>query len=106
MALFSMFKRVTNQQYKYIPRYWDPEKEKRAETVRLLTGDESNDIGDMQARVARGLKRGRNGSSRSNQVLKTNLLLFAVIIALLGVTYFILVVYLPQIVASVEGVTN
>ncbi len=106
MALFSMFKKVTNQRYKYYPRYWDPEKEKRAETVRLLTGDTSKDIGDMQARVARGLQRGRRGASSSNQARKTNLLLLGVIIGLLALCYFVLVVYLPQIVASVEEISN
>jgi len=106
MALFSMFKKVTNQKYKYIPRYWDPEKEARAETVRLLTGNTSNEIGDMQSRVSKGLKRGRRGASSSNQVRKTNLLLLGVIIGLVAVCYFVLVVYLPQIVASVEEISN
>lgn len=101
-----MFKKVPNQRYKYIPRYWDPEKEEREERIRLLKGEVSDDISAMQSRVSRGLKRGRNNSNRSNQVFKTNLLLLGVIVALVAISYFVLVVYLPDIVASIEGVSK
>lgn len=102
MALYGMFKKVPNQQYKYIPRYWDPEKEAREERIRLLKGQSSDDVDSIKGRVSRGLKRGRH-TGQSKALFKTNLLLLGVIIALVAVSYYILVVYMPDIVASIEG---
>lgn len=58
----------------------------------------------MKARISSGLKRGYLADSRQRkkQALRSNMVLFAVIIFLLGLVYIFLTVYLPQIVDSID----
>ncbi|MEO0338510.1 MAG: hypothetical protein AAF242_04780 [Bacteroidota bacterium] len=105
MALRKFIKLPKHQQYQYKPRYWDPEKEKLHERLQKIEDLKGGGQEGMKARISSGLKRGYLADSRQrNKALtRSNLLLLAVVIGLLGLAYTFLTVYLPVIVDKIEG---
>lgn len=105
MALFNFFKTPRHQRYNYIPRYWDPEKEEREARMKELDRiKDKDDIEGMKARISSGLKRKSRISSsyRKKQMMRSNLILFAVIVFLLIASYVIIAYYLPTILEALE----
>ena len=101
MAGFRFFRVPKHQQFDYKPRYWDPRKEELQERLKYLESLQEDGVEGMKARISGGLRRGggylADNRVRQRQVMRSNLILIGVIIALLILCYLMLMVYLPQI---------
>ena len=104
MAGMNPFKVPKNQRYRYILRYWEPDKEELEERIRQASSATSDDPGDMKARIARGFQRRASyrGVSTSHIKRKSNLILLAIIIGLIYISYILIVKYLPQIEKALQ----
>ncbi len=104
MAIFNFFKTAKHQKYKYIPRYYDPNKEELMQRYKHAKLKASDSPEAVKARISDGLRRKQrgNGAYRKQQVLRSNLILLAVIAFLVFSTFFFLIKYLPVIVKMVE----
>lgn len=98
MAIFTFFKKPQHQKFEYKPRYWNPEKEDLDKRIKLAKR-ESNNPAAMKSRIAQGLQRRRNSSSRNTPGAskKSTFRLWIIIGILLLLSYYFLVVYLPRI---------
>ncbi|MEN0005267.1 MAG: hypothetical protein AAF798_14030 [Bacteroidota bacterium] len=105
MALLRFFRVPKHQQYDYKPRYWDPKKEELKERLAQIEQLKNNDAEAAKARISSGFRRGyqANNVSRKGQVLRSNLVLLAIVGILVVFTYMFLTVYLPEIVNMVES---
>ncbi len=104
MALFSFFKAPQNQRYAYKPRFWDPKKEemeKRLKYLESIRGDSQEAIKQRLSGGFRG-KYNVDSSVRSKGVSKSNKRLLMIIVVLLFMSYLIISVYLPQIIAMLD----
>jgi hypothetical protein len=99
MAGLNPFKVPKHQRYRYIPRYWEPDKEDLKERIRQASSASSDDPVDMKARISRGFQRRASyrGASGNQAKRKSNLILLALIVGLLYISYVLIVKYLPQI---------
>ncbi len=105
MAGFRFFRVPKHQQFDYKPRYWDPRKEELQERLKYLEELQEDGVDGMKARISGGLRRGgymADNRFRQRQVMRSNLILIGVIIALLILCYLMLMVYLPQIEQMME----
>ena len=104
MAIFNIFRVPKPQRYKYIPRYYDPDKEERELALRQLEEMQGGDPEAMKARITSGLRRRYRADQtyRKSQMRRSNFRLLIIIIALLIFAYLALVEYLPQIIRSLE----
>ena len=105
MALFSFFKTPRHQKFKYIPRYYDPQKERLEEILANARGESKDEAELVKSRIAASFRRrtGSHRSARSALVTRSNVLLVAIIIILFGLTYLLLTVYLPNFISQIEG---
>lgn len=104
MALFSFFKAPKHQKFKYVPRYYDPQKERLEEIIKNAKGEGSSDTEQIKSRISRSFQsRGSSVSYRSGINKRSNLLLVAIIIVLFAFTYLLLTVYLPRFLQQIEG---
>ncbi len=105
MALFSFFKTPKHQKFNYIPRYYNPQKEKLDEIIANARGDGQSDTELAKSRISSSFKRrGYTSSAYSkNATKKSNYLLLAIIVVLFGLTYMLLTVYLPEFMQQFEG---
>ena len=104
MAFFNPLRTPKHQRYKYIPRYWEPEKEELQERIRQATPGQNNDPNDMKGRIARGFARRanlRNNTAASNY-RKSAFRLLIIIAILLVVTFVLLAKFLPIIEKALE----
>lgn len=107
MAILKFFRVPKNQQFQYKTRYWDPQKEELEERLRRVEERKKNDVEGAKARISSSFRsKGYhvNSSYRQRQTMRSNMVLFAVIIILVLLAYLLLTVYLPRIVQMVEGV--
>ncbi|HKK76899.1 MAG TPA: hypothetical protein VJ953_17615 [Saprospiraceae bacterium] len=106
MALRRFIKLPKHQQYRYKPRYWDPEKDELKERMERIESLKKGDTEGMKARIASGMKRGYMADSRARnkQMTRSNLVLLFIVIFLLGASYVFMTVYLPEIINKIEGV--
>ena len=105
MALFSFFRTPKHQKFNYIPRYYNPQKERLQEILNDARGEGKSDAEIAKSRISNSFRR-RTGSYRSpNQgfMSRSNILLLAIIVVLFGLTYLLLTVYLPEFIAKIEG---
>jgi len=104
MALRRFIKLPKHQQYQYKPRFWDPEKEELKDRLRRIEDQKTGGSEGMKARISSGMKKGYLADARERKklALRSNMVLFAVIIFLLGLCYVFLMVYLPQIVDGID----
>lgn len=105
MALFSFFKTPRHQQFKYVPRYYDPQKEKLKQILgQYEEGDEKAAAELAKTRIASNF-RSRNSKSEiaSRSRRKSNYLLLAIIAVLLILSYLLLTVHLPRFIHFIEG---
>lgn len=104
MALFSFFKTPRHQKFKYVPRYYDPQKERLEEIIKNAKGEGSTDTDLVKSRISRSFKnRGSSQSYRSNSTRRSNMLLLVILIALFTLAYLLLTVYLPRFLQQIEG---
>lgn len=104
MALFSFFKAPRHQKFKYVPRYYDPQKERLEEILKNAKGEGGSDTELMKSRISRSFQnRGGSSSQRSSLNRRSNILLIAIIVALFAFTYLLLTVYLPRFIEQIEG---
>ena len=104
MGIFGFMRTPKPQQYKYVPRYWDPEKETRDERVRQMTGEQDASPEAIKGRISQGFRsRGRIAGRGQNQARRrSNIILLMIVIGLLALAYVFIVSYLPQIVEALE----
>lgn len=96
-----------HQQFKYKPRFWDPEKEeleaRRARREKL----QQEGIEGAKERIRSGFVTGRGGAAsgryRSQQVRRSNFTFLIVVAALVVLAVLLLVVYLPRFEAWLSG---
>ena len=108
MAMFRVFKTPKHQKFEYRPRYWDPEKEALKGRLEKFDDGSKNNPEAIKARIASGFKRGGRGGGgdsafRGRYLKRSNTILLIVVIALIGISYFFISVYLPNFVKMFEG---
>ncbi len=106
MAIFSFFRTPRHQKFNYVPRYYNPIKEKIDEIVKGHEHDANNDTELIKSRISSTFRRrGTGGNTAYSQVARrrSNYLLLAIIAILLALTYAFLTVYLPRFIDLVEG---
>lgn len=105
MAIFSFFKTPKHQKFNYIPRYYDPQKERLNEIIRQAKGDGVSDTEAAKARISGSFRRRSGGYQSSTKGFRSrsNILLLAIIVVLFGLTYVLLTVYLPDFISQIEG---
>ncbi len=101
MAGFRFFFRVPkHQKFDYKPRYWDPRKEELAERLERIDSLQRGGVEGAKARISGGFRRGgylSDARVRQRQVLRSNLLLVAVVAMLLILCYVVISIYLPAL---------
>lgn len=107
MALLRFFKLPKHQQYDYKPRFWDPKKEELEERLKRINEIQEGGTSGAKARISGGFRRGysMDSKSRSRQVMRSNLMLIGIVVALVVLSYVMISVYLPQIVDVLETPT-
>lgn len=93
MAFFKFNSRVKNQKFKYIPRFYDPEKEALQERLEAYNDSGEIDKANLaKSRIRAGLrsKSGYSGQYRGELVKKSNLRLVMIILVLCMLTYLLL----------------
>ena len=104
MALFSFFKTPKHQKFNYIPRYYDPQKERLEEIINNAKAGNSNDTERAKSRISQNFRRrGHSSNYNRNVSRRSNILLLAIIITLFALTYLLLTVYLPRFIHQIEG---
>ena len=104
MALPRFFRTPKPQKFGYVPRFYNPEKEELEKRVRRAESREPGDSESMKMRISSGFKaRGKGGKRpRSKAVLRSNLILVAIVVLLVLFSYVILVEYTPALIQFVE----
>lgn len=105
MALGRFFRVPKHQKYEYKPRFWDPQKEELQERLDRIELMKKGDADSVKARLSGGFRRGfeASGQARRSSVLKSNLMLLGIVVILLGLSYYFLIYYLPDILNMIEG---
>jgi hypothetical protein len=107
MALFRFFRTPKHQQYDYIPRYWNPQKEELEERLKRIDDMKNGDAEAIKARLSGGFKRGGGGYQRGNaqfrrrQARRSNMTLLLVLVVLVFLSYLFINVYLPELAESI-----
>ena len=89
-----------HKNFDYKPRYYDAKKEELMARVEAAKGKSGSDAEATKARIKSSLRRSRNNNPalRKQQVFKSNMLLIAIIVALVIIGFVMINVYLPKIV--------
>lgn len=88
-----MLHRPKPSKFKYIPRYWDPEKEEREKFRKKDTGSEREALESMKSRISRGFGKKEprffNGSGYKKSVRTANRRMLFILTALVLLIYFV-----------------
>ncbi|MDH3651206.1 MAG: hypothetical protein OEQ53_16085 [Saprospiraceae bacterium] len=104
MAFFSFFKTPRHQKFRYVPRYYDPQKERLEKIVSEAKGENLSDTELAKARISNSFrKRNVKNAYSKKMTRRSNRLLVIIIIILFGLTYLLLTVYLPRFMQLFEG---
>lgn len=105
MALFSFFRTPKHQQFRYMPRYYNPTKEKLDQIIENAKNRTSNDPELVKMRISSSFRQRSSGSSelRHRAARRSNILLIVIVILLVAATYMLLNVYLPSLISQLEG---
>ncbi len=105
MRLLKVFRTPKHQRFEYRPRHWNPQKEELQNRLELIEKMKQNDPDALKTRIAQNFRRTGNGGgntkARQKAVLRSNLMLLAIIAGLVILTYLFLIVYLPDISAAI-----
>lgn len=91
--------RPKHQEFKYVPRFYDPDKEDLKHRLNRIQLEKDDSAEAMKSRISSGLKSSRSydPSLRRRLVIKSNMIILIVIALLLILTFFFLDNYLPVI---------
>ncbi|MFK8101917.1 MAG: hypothetical protein AB8G15_05325 [Saprospiraceae bacterium] len=94
------FKIPNHRSFNYVPRFWDEKKEEAEKLRERVAQLEKNNAEATKLRISSGFRRGYNKDTRyrSKQVFRSNMLLLAIIVVLLVLSYVLLNVYLPRLI--------
>jgi hypothetical protein len=104
MAFLKFGKTVKHQRFNYIPRYYDPAKEERDARIKAAMGMAGSDPEAMKARIRNNI-RDRHRGNRKTDILarrRSNLILIAVLLGLIWLTYYVLSRFMPAIEKIVD----
>lgn len=103
MGFLNFGSRIKNRSFDYIPRHYDPEKEKIQQRVQRYDSSE-HDPELAKARIRGGFRKNYRATDQYSTKTKqrSNKILFGTIIMLLLLTYLFLSEHLPNIVKSFE----
>ncbi len=99
MALFNFLKTIKPVQFDFKPRYYDQDKEERSKRLKELEELRNADTEGMKARISSGLRRSSDMSAmhyRRKAVMRSNMLVMALIVILALLAYLFVNVYLPH----------
>ncbi len=104
MAFFNFFKTPHHQRFDYIPRYYDADKEDLERRLKIARQQQGDDPDAVKHRISSGFRRKQKAYKASSRAagMRRNLVLIAILVALIFVSYVLLTVYLPRIVEMVE----
>ncbi len=96
------FKTPKPQQFEYVPRFYDPEKEALEKRIEQAKACKQGGEAAIKERIRDGLRKSTTYNPRyrklkADAVLRSNLLLLAIVVVLLLLTYMLLTVYLPKL---------
>lgn len=90
MGFFGFGKRVKNQQFNYIPRYYDPAKVKLQERLDMNSTDQSPELSKMRIKDGFSRKSRGNAQLEKEMKLKANIRLIIILAALVVIVYLML----------------
>lgn len=93
MAIFSFFGGTKNRKFDYIPRYFNPEKEKLEKAMEKYKQKETSPMDDVKMNIKAGLRMRTPYNKTFN--IKSNFLVFAVMIVLIFLTIYLISAYMP-----------
>lgn len=108
MAFLRIFRTPKPQQYRYIPRFYDPDKEDLENRLRRIQESKEDKVAGVKSRLEGGFMRKGGGYSadsrriRSGQARRSNARLLVILVALIILSIYFLSVYLPQILEVLE----
>jgi hypothetical protein len=93
------FKQPKHQKFKYVPRFYDPDKEDLQQRLQKARQEQEHTPEAMKSRISSGLRsyRAGNGELRRKSVIKSNMVVVFIVIILIILTYFFIIHYLPKI---------
>lgn len=108
MAFLKFNKIPKNQQFEYKTRYWDPRKEELEERLKRIEKMQESDHEAIKTRISSGLRSRSysNNSYRRQQVIRSNAILFGVVVGLLILSFLLLTNYLPRLAKFLETGAN
>lgn len=98
MALFNFLKTTKPIQFDFKPRFYDQEKEARDERLRSLQDMSQIDTEGIKNRIAGGFRRSTDLSTmhlRRKMVMRSNIMVMALVMILALGAFMLLNVYLP-----------
>lgn len=106
MGLFSFLKPAKPGPFNYQPRFYDPKLEKlqeRRKKAEELVGDDPE---ALKARIRNSMQRKSSylvdKNYRQRQLMRSNLLLLAIIVVLIAVVLVGIEIYLPKLMQTLE----
>jgi len=105
MALLRFNKLPKHQHFEYKPRFWQPEKEELEERLKRIEAVGTDDPEAMKGRISAGFRNrsyGNLGGYRRQQVVRSNVMLFAIVVGLLLIAFIMLTNYLPRLIQFFE----
>lgn len=102
MSFLRFGKRIKNRRFDYIPRYYDPDKEELEKRLQRYKQTDDQDV--VKERIRGGFRRKYRVSDdyTRSTTRRSNMILFATLIALLLISFFFITEYLPKIIATFD----
>jgi hypothetical protein len=99
MSLFRFGRQLKPQQFNYIPRFYDPEKEERDARVKAAMGQSDYSADAVKVRISKNFREKPRGKRKLQQsaAMRSNIILVMVLVCLLLLTYILLTRYMPMI---------
>ncbi len=101
--LGGFFKKTKHQKFEYKPRFYNPMKEDLMDRVNAAQGKGDMSSDAVKNRISNRLRRSyelKNRSSHSSSK-KSTLMLLAITVGLVAISYYLVTVYLPVIEQSI-----
>ena len=105
MAIFNFFRTPKPQQFRYVPRHYDPEREEIKRRLAQLNPDEvDNSAEAMKHRISAGFKRKQSADPtyRKRHTKRSNRMLAAIIVLLIVISVIMIERYLPALMQALE----
>ncbi|MDX1477834.1 MAG: hypothetical protein R3301_08995 [Saprospiraceae bacterium] len=105
MGMFNIFRTQRPQQFRYIPRHYDPEKEDLRQRLQQLNPEEADNSPEaMKHRISAGLRRRSypDPSFRRRQVRKSNRRVIMILGALIMMAAYLIYKKLPAMMSALN----